>query len=222
MKIVFLLIISLPTIALSQCFGTTSNGSIKNAVKLPTSGENFESYSYIAHFLGRTYVHKEVKKILLNTYKQMKRITPNIKYKYAETGKEHGGKFSPHKTHQNGLSVDHMVPVLKQGETSILPTHLFNKWGYNIDFTLDGVYDEYQLDFEAMALLIKQLHIESVKAGFDIEKVIFDPKMTPLLLKTKEGEYLAKNISFTKKRAWVRHDDHFHVDFKIPCEVKAP
>lgn len=38
------------------------------------------------------------------------------------------------------------------------------------------------------------------------------------LFKTKYGQYLRDNIQFSKKRAWVRHDEHYHVDFSIPCK----
>ncbi|MDH5765520.1 MAG: replication initiation protein, partial [Gammaproteobacteria bacterium] len=27
-----------------------------------------------------------------------------------------------------------------------------------------------------------------------------------------------KNIQFSTKRSWVRHDEHYHVDFSIPCK----
>ena len=30
--------------------------------------------------------------------------------------------------------------------------------------------------------------------------------------------YLKDNIQFSKRRSWVRHDEHYHVDFAIPCK----
>jgi len=38
------------------------------------------------------------------------------------------------------------------------------------------------------------------------------------LLKTSYGPYLKKHIQFSKKRSWLRHDEHYHVDFDIPCK----
>ena len=77
---------------------------------------------------------------------------PNKLFKYAETGFEAGGKFKPHKTHQNGLSVDFMVPVVNaSGESVHLPTHPFNRFGYDIEFDKDGRLDEWRIDYEAMA-----------------------------------------------------------------------
>ncbi len=203
----------------STCYGTTANGKLNNGVQLPTSGDNFESYSLVAKALGRIYVHSEVKEILLKSYRELKKKYPSKVFKYAETGFREGGRFRPHKTHQNGLSVDHMVPVMRKGMSVHLPTNVFNKWGYDIEFDLRGNYKDYKLDYEALAALITELHMQSVKKGYDIWRVIFDPKMTPDLYKTSHGKYLKKNVSFTKKRSWVRHDEHIHVDFKIPCKL---
>ena len=94
------------------CYGTTSNGSLSNGVKLPQSGSNFIGYSRAARIAGRTYVHSEVREIIIESYKSLEISEPEKVYKYAETGLKAGGKFKPHKTHQNGLSVDFMTPVM--------------------------------------------------------------------------------------------------------------
>ena len=140
-------------------------------------------------------------------------------FKYAETGFEDGGQFKPHKTHRNGLSVDFMTPVIDGSSISVhLPTHPFNKFGYNIEFDESGWYGEYRIDYEALSAHIVALDKSAKRKGYKLSRVIFDPKLQPHLLKTKYGEYLAKNINFSKKRSWVRHDEHYHVDFEIPCK----
>ena len=53
---------------------------------------------------------------------------------------------------------------------------------------------------------------------FDLWRVIFDPKLQPKLFKTKYGDYLKANVQFSKKRSWLRHDEHYHVDFSVPCK----
>ena len=116
--------------------------------------------------LGRTYVHSEIRDIFLKTYRALKRNYPKKVFKYAETGFKNGGKFKPHKTHQNGLSLDHMVPVLKNGKSVHLPTNIFNKWGYGIDFDLNGNYKKYKLDFEALGFFIVELHKQTLKKGY--------------------------------------------------------
>lgn len=203
----------------STCYGTTSNGRLENGVKLPSSGDNFISYSTIAEIAGRTYVHSTVKEIIISAYKELEKEQPGKIYKYAETGFQEGGQFKPHKTHRNGLSVDFMTPVTnKKGRSVHLPTHPFNKFGYNIEFDSEKNYDELSIDYEALAAHLVVLHIQSMKRGHDLWRVIFDPKLQPNLFKTKYAKYLKNNIQFSKKRSWVRHDEHYHVDFSIPCK----
>ena len=203
----------------SICYGTTSNGRLEGGVKLPSEGENFVSYSKTAELLGRTYVHSKVKEIIQASYKSLEIKTPSKVYKYAETGFKEGGRFRPHKTHRNGLSVDFMVPVVNEkGRPVHLPTNFFNKLGYSIEFDDAGKYEEYKIDYEALAAHIVSLHEVAEKNGAGLWRVIFDPKLQPYLMKTKHGEYLKKHIQFSKKRSWVRHDEHYHVDFDVSCK----
>lgn len=202
----------------STCYGTTSKGRLENGVQLPSFGKNFEGYSSIARLTGRTYVHSEVKQIILAAYKNLEQEMPEKKFKYAETGFRDGGQFKPHKTHQNGLSVDFMVPVLNdKGDSVHLPTHVLNRFGYDIEFDRDGKYKNLTIDFEALAAHVVQLHKEAKKRGYDLWRVLFDPALQPYLFKTKYADYLKENIFIPEKRSWVRHDDHYHVDFSIPC-----
>jgi len=203
----------------STCYGTTSKGRLENGIELPSSGPNYVAYSTIARLAGRTYVHTQVADILVNAYKSLEVKQPNKVFKYAETGFEEGGQFKPHKTHRNGLSVDFMTPVMdKSGQSVHLPTHPLNKFGYNIEFDNKGQYEEYSIDYIALAAHIVALHKEAVAQDVDLWRVIFDPKLQPELFKTPYGAYLKKNIQFSKKRSWVRHDEHYHVDFDIPCK----
>ena len=202
----------------STCYGTTSNGRLENGVKLPESGKNFVGYSAIAQTAGRTYVHSEVHKIILASYKSLETEQPDKVFKYAESGFKNGGQFKPHKTHRNGLSVDFMTPVINQNGKSVhLPTNPFNKFGYNIEFE-GNTFKEYTIDYQALAAHIVALHQQGKLAGHDIWRVIFDPKLQPNLFETKYAKYLKANIQFSKKRSWVRHDEHYHVDFIIPCK----
>jgi penicillin-insensitive murein endopeptidase len=203
----------------SICYGTTSNGRLEGGVQLPSEGMNFISYSKTAELLGRTYVHSTVKAIILETYKQLETEAPDKVFKYAETGFKGGGRFRPHKTHRNGLSVDFMVPIVnKKGESVHLPTNIFNKFGYNIEFNKNSQYKDYKIDYEAMAAHIMSLHESAKKYGAGLWRVIFDPKLQINLFQTKYGSYLKDNIRFSKKSSWVRHDEHYHVDFDLQCK----
>lgn len=220
LSLIFLTLFACHCIAIeSTCYGTTSNGRLKHGVKLPDSGPNFVSYSRLASIAGRTYVHSKVKDIILASYKALEAEQPGKVFKYAETGFKEGGQFKPHKTHRNGLSVDFMVSVINEhGESVHLPTNPFNKFGYNIEFNKHSKYKQYEIDYEAVAAHIVELHKQSKKSAYDLWRVIFAPELQKHLLNTQYGAYLKKHIQFSKKRSWVRHDEHYHVDFLIPCE----
>jgi len=222
MKLLILFIVLLPSFAFAEastCYGTTSNGKLDNGVQLPAEGNNYIGYSSVARLAGRTYVHSEVKAIIIQSYAALEIEHPDKVFKYAETGFEGGGKFKPHKTHRNGLSVDFMVPVITQKGKSIhLSTHPFNKFGYSIEFDEAGEYDDLTIDYAAFAAHIVLMHKAAKIRGHDLWRVIFDPKLQHNLFKTKYGGYLKDNIQFSKKRSWVRHDEHYHVDFAIPCK----
>ena len=203
----------------STCYGTTANGRLAHGVKLPAAGENFVGYSGLAATLGRTYMHSTARNIVLDAYTALQQSAPGKQFKYAETGFAEGGPFKPHKTHQNGLSIDFVVPVLTaKGESLHLPTHPLNKFGYNIEFDKRGGYNGLKIDYEAMAAHLVALHQAAERRKAKVWRVIFDPVMQPYLLKTSHAGYLKQHVNFSKKRSWVRHDEHYHVDFNILCK----
>lgn len=203
----------------SVCFGTTSQGSLSNGVQLPSKGKNYVGYSQAARIAGRTYVHSEVKEIIVAAYRALEQSEPHKQYKYAETGKKRGGPFKPHKTHQNGLSVDFMTPVTdRNGESVHLPTNILNRLGYDIEFDSNNEFNQLKIDYVALAAHIVELHKQAKKKGHDLWRVIFAPELQAPLYETEYGDYLRTHLQFSKKRSWVRHDEHYHVDFDVACE----
>lgn len=202
----------------SKCYGTTSNGRLENGVQLPSKGNNFTSYGTVPELLGRTYVHSLVKKTIIDAYRYLEKKHPGKVFKYAETGFKAGGEFKPHKTHRNGLSVDFIVSVINTDNDSVyLPTNMLNKYGYAVEFDSHGKHDEYVIDFEAIGAHIVALHKLAKKNNIGIWRVIFAPDLQPHLYNTQYGQYIKKNILIPTKKSWVRHDDHYHVDFKVQC-----
>jgi penicillin-insensitive murein DD-endopeptidase len=215
----FWIVASTGCIAESNCFGSVNNGRLENGVKLPTSGSNFATYSALGSTAGRTFVHSTVRDIMLDAYKALAVAHPELKFVYGETGWESGGRIRPHRTHQNGLSVDFFVPVRDAAGHSVhLPTGITNKFGYDIDFDSAGQFQALKIDFTAIAEHLYQLDISAKSHGGSLALVIFDPPYLQKLLATRRGSYLQKNIPFMKGSAWVRHDEHYHVDFKIACK----
>ncbi len=203
----------------SQCFGTVANGRIEHSVALPTSGPNFSPYSHAAVSLGRTHVHSAVATVITQAYAELARQAPDVRYVYGETGWPSGGRFKPHKTHQNGLSVDFFMPVRdKDGASVPLPTGVGDRFGYDIEFDAEARWGMYRIDFPAAAEHLYQLHRAATSRGLGIELVIFDTAYLPRLFATPRGAYLQQHLKFMQGKPWVRHDEHYHVDFAVACK----
>lgn len=194
--------------------GTTSKGGLVNGKRLPSSGPNYTTYSRLGSLIGRTCVHHAVRDTITQSYQEVFVANPEWRFVYGETGWCDGGAFKPHKTHQNGMSVDFMVPVRKSGESVPLPTWPWNKWGYNVVFTDAGKSDDYEIDFDAMNAHLLAVQAAAAKNGLKIERVIFEAPLMEKLFEAKDGKKV-KRLPFMEKPAWVRHDDHYHIDFAL-------
>ena len=202
----------------SICRGTVARGSLEGGRRLPYSGENYRAYSMLGFLLGRTFVHEAVRNTMRDAYAGLSKSRPELRFVYAETGWPWGGRFAPHKTHANGTSVDFHVPVRTlDGRISELPTSPFNQFGYAVEFDNTGRAGSHKLDFEAMGLHLLALDRAARAHGIRIQQVIFDVGLQSKLAATGAGAQAMGRIAFTKQQAWVRHDEHYHVDFAVPC-----
>jgi penicillin-insensitive murein endopeptidase len=214
------LLLVLPAAAApSQCYGSVSHGRIEGSVKLPASGANFSAYSSIGVALGRTFVHSSVADIVTKAYADLGKTAPDQAWVYGETGAKGGGPFKPHRSHQNGLSLDFFVPVRgADGKAAVLPMHALNRFGYGLQFDSAGVLGDYRIDFDAMAEHLFQLDASARSYKLALGRVIIERQYLPMLFATSRGPYLRKNLTFMKTEPWVRHDEHYHVDFAVPCK----
>jgi penicillin-insensitive murein DD-endopeptidase len=207
----------------SVCYGSPANGRIEGAVRLPANGKNFRAYSRLGVTLGRTYTHTHVADAITGAYATLARSAPAKTFVYGETGFANGGRFKPHKTHQNGLSVDFMVPMVDANGRSVpLPGSAANRYGYDIEFDAKARYrvdakHTLRIDFEAMAEHLYALHQAAEASGAPIDRVIFEPAYLPKLFATRRGAFLRRTIKFTRGKVWWRHDEHYHVDFATVC-----
>jgi penicillin-insensitive murein DD-endopeptidase len=197
----------------SICYGSTAKGRLEHGVQLPSSGANT-----VGSLAGRTYVHSKVLKVALAAYKALETSAPGKVFVYGETGWESGGRIRPHKTHQNGLSIDFMVPVLKGGTSVPLPTSPLNKFGYDLEFDDSGRLEDYTIAFEAIAKHLLELNKAAIVEGIKINRVIFEVPLQKHLFATSQGAQLKGLMTFSTKQAWVKHDEHYHVDFELPCK----
>jgi penicillin-insensitive murein endopeptidase len=112
--------------------------------------------------------------VVLSAYQSLERAAPGKIFVYGETGWKSGGRIRPHRTHQNGLSVDFMVPVLdRTGRSVPLPTSALNRFGYDIEFDAAGRYQDLEIDFAAVAEHLYQLDAAARRRGIGIALVIF-------------------------------------------------
>ena len=203
----------------SVCYGTPSKGRIEGAVQIPESGSNFVPYSSLGVRLGRTYVHSKVEHVITAAYSALSQSQPSKTFMYGESGWAGGGRIKPHRTHQNGLAVDFMVPVLNtKGKSVPLPTGLTNKFGYSIEFNAAARYNDLSIDFEAIAEHLYAIHTAAQQNSVGVSRVIFEPAYIPKLHATKRGAFIKQRIKFMQGQAWVRHDEHYHVDFSVSCK----
>jgi penicillin-insensitive murein endopeptidase len=206
-----------PALAASDCYGTVAQGRLAGGVQLPASGPNFTAYSLIAATMGRTYLHATAAVIVTDAYASLHASHPELAFVYGETGLRKGGKFPPHRTHQNGLSVDFFVPVRDaRGRSVPLPTSPLTRFGYDIEFDGAGVHGQYRIDFDAIALHLLALDKAARRRGARIGKVIFDRQYLAQLFATSNGARL-RTLPFMHGKPWVRHDEHYHVDIGLLC-----
>jgi penicillin-insensitive murein endopeptidase len=202
----------------SRSVGTLGWGTLENGKRLPTSGANYRAYSRICTLLGRNSVHSVIREVILEAYAQLEENDPDLTFVYGETGWPSGGPFPPHITHQNGLSVDFMVPVRdSQGNAVPLPTSIWTRFGSDLEFDVNGRLGDLQIDFEALAKHLDALHQAAGSHGIWIKVVILTPEYLPLLWKTPTGSSLQGKFPFWRKPAKVRHDEHYHIDFSNPA-----
>lgn len=101
-----------------------------------------------------------------------------------------------------------------------LPTSLSSRFGYDIEFDAQGRWDQYRIDFPALAEHLYQLDAAARARGEGLAKVIVDPRYVDRLFATPRGPYLKTRLAFMKGKPWVRHDEHYHVDFTVPCKAE--
>ena len=200
--------------------GSVSEGSLINGKLFPFSGPNFHYFDTLSYINSRAYLNNKVKEAVLETYNELKIEFPDRQFCIMECSNKNGGKIIPHRTHQNGLSIDFMVPLIKNqkpyyGLDTIGRKHYFlefNKKGqYNFDTSIS-------IDFDLIAkhilLLNKQLNERKLK----ISKVIFKLELKDKLYVTPNGQLLKKSGIYLAQQLTpiinALHDDHYHVDFE--------
>lgn len=204
----------------SKSLGTVSNGSMQNGKLIPFYGANFTYFDQESYLGNRAFTSDAVKSIILETYISLSTLYPGRKFYLMELSNQKGGKIYPHRTHQNGLSVDFMMPKTKNGVADYSLDTLGTEH-YFLEFNDNGEYvkdTSIKVDFDIIAKHILLLHENANKLGYKISKVIIKIEYkdelfaTPngILLKNS-GIYVVNNLTPLINSI---HDDHYHVDFE--------
>ncbi len=204
----------------SRSVGTVDNGSLEHGRIVPFSGPNFHYFDTASYMRGRCFVHENVLKTILETYTLLEKQLPGKLFGLMECSKKKGGKIHPHITHQNGMSVDFMTPLQRDGK-QCLDYDYAGAPHYFMDFDDAGRYKKdagVSIDFETMAQHILLLEKTARANGLKISKVIFRMELKDELFASEYGKRLkTTGIYFAQKLTPLinrLHDDHFHVDFE--------
>jgi penicillin-insensitive murein endopeptidase len=203
-------------LAESASVGTPSKGSLKDGVSFAAQGAGFVTYSKLGNLIGRQYVHSRVHDALVAAFGALHAAAPDRTFVLGETGLKAGGRFPPHRTHQNGLSVDIFMPVLdSQSQHALMPTAPWNKFGYSLEFDRSGRGEGLTIDFESVAQLLLEVHRQADLHGLAVDRIIVAPEYVDRVLSANAPGIRKLEQLFMRKPAWVRHDEHLHIDFRL-------
>lgn len=208
------------TLLPSKSLGTVSKGELVNGSIIPFYGKNFQYFSTESYLGGRAFAHEKVINTLLLFYDELLANYPERFFYIMEMSNKQGGKIYPHRTHQNGLSVDLMLPKIKNGQPdysldSLGKDHYFLSFNERGEFSGDS---SLMIDFELLAHQLLLLDSCAQKSGLKIAKVIIKLEYKDELFSTNFGDQLKNSsIYFAQKLEPLindLHDDHVHVDFE--------
>ena len=202
----------------SVCYGNGVRGRLENGKRLLYAGPNYRAYHIAGFVTGRTFMHSAVRDTVRDAYAALAQSDPELHFIYGEAAWRHGGRLWPHRTHANGTAVDFFVSLrTDDGAVAQLNPSVINMLGYSITFTDEGRRGSTRIDFEAIAKHLLALDTAARAHGIRIRQVIFEPPLHKLLFVTEHGKLLPGRMQFMRDRAWIRHDQHYHVDFDVPC-----
>ncbi len=190
---------------------TCGNG-VASTKPMPVSGLNFSSYCLPCIAALRTYAREPAIDTVVAAFEAVAKSHRETRFLYGEIGFPDGGRFRPHRTHREGLSVDLMVPLT---DGKVMQTSVKNRFGYDVEFDTKGHGEQGNIDFSALSALIDNLETEARNHGGKVRRIFFAPDLQPLLKAQKSR--LFQRVKFNTRQSWVRHDDHIHVDFSFPC-----
>jgi penicillin-insensitive murein DD-endopeptidase len=66
-----------------------------------------------------------------------------------------------------------------------------------------------------------EVHRQAARNGLAVERIIVAPEYVGRILATKGAPGIARlESSFMRTPAWVRHDEHIHLDFRVASSAR--
>jgi penicillin-insensitive murein endopeptidase len=223
--IVILALLSMPEIlhtnaGSSESIGSVRDGKLRNGYLIPYKGKNYRYFSPVSYYLlNNAYVHSSVYHTVMNAYKTCETTCPGKKFVLMECSRKSGGRMLIHWTHQNGTSVDFMVPKKNHGRRTLLSNYA-GMVHYLFAFDTAGKFTlnpNTEIDFETMAYHILALDDAAQRHGLRIRKILFHTSLQNQLYQSPAGQELQKRniriIPHLNDMVNRFHDEHYHVDF---------
>ncbi len=205
----------------STSTGTVSGGTLVNGKLFPFQGTNYQYFDTSSYINNRAFLNDKIRTVVISSYKQLEKEIPDRKFFIMECSNKNGGKIFPHRTHQNGLSIDFMMPLIK-GNKAFYGLDTIGASHYWLDFDNEGKYSGdkgISIDFDLVAMQILSLETQARNNGYKIQKVIIKTEFKNLIFATPYGKKLKQsNIYLVNSLTPLinsLHDDHFHIDFEI-------
>lgn len=198
--------------------GTPGKGSIENSRRLPFQSD-YKTYSFMGYLMGRTYVHHQLKDVIIETYDLLNEKFPKWQFFIGDCGLKEGGPIAFHKEKQNGLQVDFLVPMNKDGKP-YNESSLFNKWNYGLTLGEDGTFDGATVDLSVLGSHISTLHSVCTKHGLAIKKIEMHPDMRKALLGKKLASLLKNILGRAIKKENLKYPAYYTVTFEIKRKRK--
>lgn len=205
----------------SKAVGSVSKGKLEIGKLMPFKGDNFQYFDTLSYLSGRAFTQDKVKQTMLDSYQELATQLPDRQFYVMECSNKVGGRIFPHRTHQNGLSVDFMVPLIKDHK-DYYGLDTIGKNHYWLEFDNDGKYikdNSISIDFDLVARHILLLDKHARKNGLKISKVIINTDLKDELFATTYGQQLKSSSIYIVKSLTPMinglHDDHYHIDFEV-------
>jgi len=207
---------------ISESVGSVRDGKLRNGWLMPFEGKNFRYFSRFSYYiLNNAYVNSKVYDVLMDAYQACETSCPGKEFVLMECTRKRGGRMLIHWTHQNGTSVDFMVPTKRaDGKKSL--SNRAGMFHYLFQFNPEGQFTlnkKTEIDFETMATHILAIDDAARKHGLSIHKILFNTNLQDELYATPAGqEILQRGIRIIPHLSDLInrfHDDHYHIDFDL-------